>query len=80
MRRGPDYSHANAHAHRGDALRGQPAVASLHEFVALIPFVVQRGEGQHVKEKKRGAHSDCHTQLGGVVPRLIGEGREAGPL
>lgn len=80
MRWGPYYSHADTHAHRRAALRGQSAVASLHEFMALIPFVVQRGEGQHIQEKKRGAHSYCHTQLGGVVPSLAGEGRVAGSL
>lgn len=77
VRWGPYDSHADTHAHRGAALRGQSAVASLHEFMALIPFVVKRGKGQHVEEKKRGANSDCHTQLGGVVPCLIREGRVA---
>lgn len=82
VRWGPDHSHADAHAHAhgGDALRGQSAVASLHEFVVLIPFVVERGEGQHVEEEERGAHSHRHAQLRGVVPRLVGEGGEAGSL
>lgn len=82
VRRRPHHAHADAHAHahRGDALRGQPAVAPLHEFVALIPLVVERGKGQHVEEEERGAHSHRDAQLGGVVPRLVGEGREAGSL
>ena len=80
VRRGPYHSHADAHSHCCATLRGQSAVASLHEFVALIPFVVKCGKGQHVEEKKRGAHSYCHAQLGGVVPSLVGEGRVAGSL
>lgn len=78
MRGGPYDSHANPHAHRGATLRGQSAVASLHEFVALIPFVVKRSKGQHIQEKKRGANSYCHTQLGGVVPSFTGERWVAG--
>lgn len=76
----PHHSHADAHAHGGATLRRQSAVASLHEFVALIPFVVKRGKGQHIQEKKRGAHGYCHAQLGGVVPSLSRERRKARPL
>lgn len=80
MRGRPHHSHADAHAHGGATLRRQSAVASLHEFVALIPFVVKRGKGQHIQEKKRGAHGYCHAQLGGVVPSLSRERRKARPL
>lgn len=48
--------------------------------MALIPLVIKCGEGEHVQEKKRGANGHGYTQLGGVVPRLTGEGRIAGPL
>lgn len=80
MRWGPYDSHANTHAHCRAALRGKSAVASLHEFMALVPLIVKCGKGQHVQEKKRGTDSYRYAQLGGVVPRLAGEGRIAGPL
>lgn len=80
VRWGPYYSHANTHAHRRATLRGQSAVASLHKFMALIPFVIKRSKGQHIQEKKRGAYSYRHAQLGGVVPSLTGEGRVRGSL
>ena len=69
----PDDSHSYSHAHRSTTLRGQPAVAPLHEFVALIAFVVKRGKCEHIQKKKRGTNGYCHTQLGRVVPRFPGE-------
>lgn len=73
-------SHTDSHAHRGATLRGQSAVASLHKFVALIPFVVKCCEGQHVQEQERRTHGYGHAQLGGVVPGLAGKGRIPGSL
>lgn len=55
-------------------------MTSLHEFVALVPFVVKCSEGQHVQEKKRSANSHGHTQLSGVVPRHAWKGSIDGPL
>lgn len=55
-------------------------MASLHEFVSLIPFVVKSSKGQHIQEEKRGAHSYCHAELGGVVPGFTGEWWVAGFL
>lgn len=78
MRRGPYHSHADAHSRRRAAVRGQPAVTPLHEFVSLIPFVVKRGECQHVEEKQRSSNSYRHTQLGRVVPCFTGKRRVAG--
>lgn len=80
VRRRAHHSHANAHAQRGAPLRRESAVASLHEFVSLVPFVIKRSERQNVKEKKRGAHGYRHAQLRGIVPSLHGEGRVAGSL
>lgn len=74
----PDHSHSHPHAHGGTTLRGQSAVAPLHEFVALVAFVVKRSKREHIQEKKGGTDGDCHTQLGRVVPGFPGERQVGG--
>lgn len=74
----PDHSHSDSHTHRGATLRGQSAVAPLHEFVALVAFVVKRRKREHIQEKKRGTDGYCHTQLGRIVPGFAGERQVGG--